>query len=108
MNMIKTQEHYDLMAQFERDTKYGPFAKEDKTMWAKGYLYQNAEINQKFLAYRMGYAYGKAAFQPPEPDRCDSCGRFPGSSMIVHADDKGSRCFCDQGCEIDYNRRAPV
>ncbi len=64
--MLKTQEHYDLMAQFERDTKYGAFTKEDKSMWAKGYIYANGEINQKFLTYRMGYAFAKALFRSGE------------------------------------------
>lgn len=61
--MLHTQEHYDLVAQFERDTKYGPFTKESKDMWPKGYVYTHGEINQKFLAYRMGYAYAKALFR---------------------------------------------
>ncbi len=57
------QEHYDLMAQFERDTKYGPFAREEKAMWPKGYVYQNGEVNQRFLAYRSGYAFAKSLWR---------------------------------------------
>jgi hypothetical protein len=65
--MLNTQEHADLVTQFERDVKYGPFAKEERAQWARGYIYQNGEVNQRFLAYRMGYAYGKALSRSAEP-----------------------------------------
>jgi hypothetical protein len=30
-------------------------------MWAKGYVYQQGELNRLFLAYRMGYSLGRCA-----------------------------------------------
>lgn len=58
--MIKTKEHYDLMAQFEADFKHLPLAREAKDDWSRGILYQNGNTNELFKVYRYGYAYGKA------------------------------------------------
>ena len=57
--MLKSQEHYDLMAQFEREFS-GRFDKEPKKSWAHGYIYQDGQVNELFLAYRRGYALGRA------------------------------------------------
>ncbi|HBO1165271.1 TPA: hypothetical protein L4E73_003315 [Pseudomonas aeruginosa] len=62
---LLTKEHYELMAQFEREHS-GRFDKEDKSLWRKGIVYQDGHINELFLAYRRGYAYGKAAYQTAE------------------------------------------
>lgn len=56
--MLKSQEHYDLMAMFEREHS-GRFDKEDKTLWPKGIVYQDGLVNELFKTYRRGYAYGK-------------------------------------------------
>jgi hypothetical protein len=63
--MLGSQEHYDLISQFERDfgIKEGRAKKEPKDMWPKGYVYAHGETNAVFLAYRHGYAYGKCRFQ---------------------------------------------
>jgi hypothetical protein len=55
-------EHYELLAQFERDCKdqIGRTDKEPKGIWHKGHIYQDGATNAVFLAYRKGYAYGKA------------------------------------------------
>ena len=59
-DMIDTKEHYDLMAQFERSFRGLRFDREeDKELWKMGYVYQSGETNKLFLAYRMGYSYGK-------------------------------------------------
>lgn len=61
--MLKSQEHYDLMAMFERDKGFSRsrrFDKEDKELWAKGIVYQDGMTNEMFRAYRNGYAYAKA------------------------------------------------
>lgn len=60
--MLKTQEHINLISQFERDLKInGRYKeKEDKSLWVKGNIYTHGETNSLFLAYRFGYAYGKA------------------------------------------------
>ena len=59
--MLKTKEHYDLMNKFERDFSYLRLDKEDKELWANGRIYQSGETNNLFLAYRLGYSYGKVA-----------------------------------------------
>jgi hypothetical protein len=53
-----SQEHYDLIAMFEREFKGERLDKEVKDMWPKGYIYQNGEVNRLFLAYRQGFAFG--------------------------------------------------
>jgi hypothetical protein len=58
--MLKSQEHYDLIAQFDKAFSHRRLAKEDKGLWPKGYIYQDGHTNELFLAYRRGYAYGKA------------------------------------------------
>lgn len=55
------QDHYDLIAMFEREFTGIRLDKEEKSMWPKGYIYQNGETNNLFLAYRKGYAFGRAA-----------------------------------------------
>lgn len=61
--MLKTQEHSDLMAQFERDCKPGRIDKEPKAMWPRGIIYQDGTVNALFLTYRHGYAFGKSVWQ---------------------------------------------
>ena len=62
--MLKTKEHYDLIAAFEQE-KTSPqtrrFDKEEKSLWVRGIIYQHGPTNELFLVYRMGYAYGKVA-----------------------------------------------
>lgn len=58
--MVGSQEFYELVAMFDREFKGSRLDKEAKDMWPKGYVYQNGEINNLFLAYRKGFAYGKA------------------------------------------------
>ena len=57
---IGSKEHYDMIAMFERTFKGHRFDKEDKTLWAKGNVYQNGDTNNLFLAFRQGVAYGIA------------------------------------------------
>jgi hypothetical protein len=60
--MLNTQEHIDLIAMFEREPEYKGrrLDKESKASWARGVIYQDATLNELFLAYRRGYAFGKA------------------------------------------------
>ena len=64
---LYSQEHYDLMEQFERDLRRvagmpaARVAKEPKDLWKQGNIYQDGATNQMFLAYRLGHAYGKAS-----------------------------------------------
>lgn len=57
--MLKSKEHYDLIAAFERSRKER-FDKEEKSLWGKGIVYQDGRVNALFLAYRNGYAYCQA------------------------------------------------
>jgi hypothetical protein len=61
---LHTQEHIELLAMFERDNTFSSrnrrFDKEEKSLWKKGLIYQDAYTNELFLAYRCGYAFGKA------------------------------------------------
>lgn len=66
--MLKSKEHYDLMTQFENDIRKAPglhfnprFDREEKRLWSKGHIYSHGETNTLFLAYRLGYAFGKVA-----------------------------------------------
>jgi hypothetical protein len=62
--VLKSKEHYDLIEMFERDFSRQPsfrgrFDKEEKALWTGGHIYQDGATNTLFLAYRLGYAYGK-------------------------------------------------
>jgi len=58
--MLKTQEHQDLMSMFEREFKGRRLDRETKAIWPMERIYQDGQVNELFLAYRRGYAYGKA------------------------------------------------
>jgi hypothetical protein len=60
---LKSQEHIDIMAMFEREFKGIRLDREAKHEWAKGHIYQSGETNNLFLAYRRGYAFAKGAYQ---------------------------------------------
>lgn len=64
--MLNTQEHVDLVAQFERDCKPGRLDKEAREFWAKGQIYQDGHVNALFLVYRHGYAFAKAVWRGQE------------------------------------------
>ena len=60
---LKSQEHIEMMAMFERIARKefgGRFDKEDKALWPKGVIYQDGKLNELFLAFRQGVAYGQA------------------------------------------------
>jgi hypothetical protein len=57
---IKTAEHYEIIEFFDRQHSHMRLDKESKEMWCKGRVYQNDEVNNLFLAFRSGVAYGKA------------------------------------------------
>jgi len=58
---ILSKDHYELMTMFESEFSHLRLDREDKANWPKGYVYQNGEANNLFLAYRRGFAYGRAA-----------------------------------------------
>lgn len=57
--MLHTKEHHDLMLHFEKNFSEYRLDKEEKSLWKKGIIYQDGEVNKLFLAYRMGYMLGK-------------------------------------------------
>lgn len=57
---LGSKEHYELIAQFEKDFGPARFDKEPKELWAKGIVYQDGEMNKLFMAFRLGYSLGKA------------------------------------------------
>lgn len=60
------REHYDLMAQFERQHSHMRLDREQKELWQKGNIYQNGAANAAFISFRNGYAFAKAIFQGGE------------------------------------------
>jgi hypothetical protein len=57
--MLKSKEHYELMAQFEKEFRYRRLDREkSKEHWAAGNLYENGETNELFKAFRRGYSFG--------------------------------------------------
>lgn len=59
--MLGTKEHYELMARFEQAYKgHARMDKEPKENWRTGWIYQHGELNQLWIAFQRGYAYGKA------------------------------------------------
>lgn len=60
---LNSQEHIDMMAMFERVARKefsGRLDREDKASWSMGRIYQDAQMNERFLAFRQGVAYGQA------------------------------------------------
>ena len=57
---LKSQEHYDLIANFDRTFKGERLDKEPKDLWPKGVVYQDGRVNALFDAFRKGYALHKA------------------------------------------------
>jgi hypothetical protein len=60
---LKSQEHIDLMAMFEREHRGRRLDKEPKNLWAMGRIYQDGQLNDLFLVYRKGYALAKSIYQ---------------------------------------------
>lgn len=58
---LGTAEHYEMMKHFEKNAP-GRLDKEPKDLWRKGRFYQNGEVNDAFLAFQRGVAYGRAVY----------------------------------------------
>lgn len=65
MSNLLSREHYDLIDMFDRLYKGHRLDKEAKAMWPRGYVYQNGEVNDLFLAFRQGVAFGQALNREP-------------------------------------------
>lgn len=59
---LKSQAHIEMMAMFDR-LKLGRLDKEAKELWPRGRIYQDGRVNDLFLAFRQGVAYGQAVSQ---------------------------------------------
>jgi hypothetical protein len=59
--LLKSHDHYEMMAMFDRLFKGRRLDKEAKDMWPRGHVYQDGHTNELFLAFRQGVAYGQAA-----------------------------------------------
>lgn len=57
---LLSKEHYELIEMFDKLYSHVRLDKEDKAYWSKGNIYQNGEVNNLFLAFRHGVAYGKS------------------------------------------------
>ena len=61
---VNSPEHDALMEAFEASTKAGGWRgelrRESRDYWAKGYVYESCEGNQRFLAFRAGYELGRS------------------------------------------------
>jgi hypothetical protein len=57
---LHTKEHHDIMYYFEKNFKEYNLAKESKELWSRNIFYQSGEVNNLFLAYRLGYSLGKS------------------------------------------------
>ncbi|VFR32402.1 hypothetical protein BER2_1680 [plant metagenome] len=66
MSNLTSREHYDLMAAFEREHR-GRMDREPKESWQRGIIYQDGHVNEMFLIYRRGYAYGQCVARTKEP-----------------------------------------
>lgn len=56
---LESKEHEELMKMFEKIYSYLRLDRENRNMWREKIIYQNGEANELFLAFRVGYSYGK-------------------------------------------------
>lgn len=65
-SLLKSQEHYDLMTQFEMELSRAAefynvrFTREAKEFWPLQRIYTDGRTNELFLAYRRGYALARS------------------------------------------------
>ena len=57
---LGSREHEEIIAMFDREFSHLRLDKEAREFWNQGNIYQNGEANNLFLAYRKGFAFGKA------------------------------------------------
>lgn len=103
--MLNSKEHYELMEQFERQF-HGRMEKETKSMWPRGNVYQDGHINQAFLGFRSGYAYGKAVERSEQvgPTIKESLTVGDGELVEVAKDAEILRALLTQYVEADEDR----
>lgn len=66
---LNTQEHIDLIAQFEKQYK-GKIGRLDREKsrdwWKRGHIYEHGEVNHAFICFRDGYSLAKSIYQSSE------------------------------------------
>lgn len=59
---LGSQEHEEIMAQFERLHRGRRLDREPKALWTRGIVYQDGSVNDLFLSYRNGYSYARCVY----------------------------------------------
>lgn len=59
---IGSNEHYEMLENFEKNFKGHRLDREDMKLWVKSQFYENGETNALFLAYSIGYAFGRLMY----------------------------------------------
>lgn len=59
---INSQEHEEIIADFEKQFCGLRIDKEPRELWPKQNIYQNGEANALFLAFRAGYATARCVY----------------------------------------------
>ena len=59
---LGTQEHENIMKEFEKLYKYYRLDKEKRGLWGSGLIYQDGEVNKLYQAFILGYATGRIVY----------------------------------------------
>ena len=64
---IGSQEHYDMLDQFEKSITHSGayslrFEREDKSLWRLGHFYQHGQTNLYFQAFSLGYTAARCVY----------------------------------------------
>ena len=60
---IGSKEHYEILANFEKNFKGMRLDKEkNNELWKIGQVYENGETNKMYQAFIMGYSFGRAQY----------------------------------------------
>jgi hypothetical protein len=59
---LHTNEHTDIMEAFEKHYPYLDKRKEPKNLWPKNRVYCDGDVNDRFVAFRMGVSFGRNYF----------------------------------------------
>jgi len=59
---VGTKEFYEILSNFERDFKNMRLDRENENLWKIGVVYQSAETNALYQAYRLGYSLGRCNY----------------------------------------------
>lgn len=60
---LGSKEHYEVISLFERIYKVTNPRYESREIQEKGFIYQNGELNRRFIDFRSGYAAAKCVYQ---------------------------------------------